>query len=74
MIPKTPGVRSLLYSGDLLAVDFGSFALKILALKAKEHSLTVHSMARRELWNELSSAVSEDEKRDIYAGGPWSAR
>jgi len=66
-LKKGAAVRSLLYSGDLVAVDFGTCAVKIMTLKAKEHSLIVHACARREVWKELAAAASEDEKRDVYA-------
>lgn len=59
--------RTLLYSGDLLAVDLGSFAVKVLSLKAKERSLTVLGSAQREVWRELAEAKSDEEKADIYA-------
>lgn len=64
---KTPGMRALLYSGDLLAVDLGTFAVKVLSLKSKERSLTVHGFAQREVWRELSEAKSEEEKAEIYS-------
>lgn len=65
---KPAPVRSLLYSGDLLAVDLGSFAVKVLSMKAKERSLTVLGTAVREVWRELAAAETEDEKGEIYAG------
>ena len=65
---KPAAVRSLLYSGDLLAVDLGSFSVKILSMKAKERSLTVIGSASREVWSGLSAAKSEEEKAEVYAG------
>jgi type IV pilus assembly protein PilM len=62
----TPGVHALLYSGDLLAVDLGTFAVKVLTLKARERSLTVLSCARREVWRELVEAKSDAEKAEVY--------
>lgn len=67
MIRKTPGMRSLLYSGDLLAVDLGTFAVKVLSLKTAERSLTVLGFARREVWRELAEAKTEEEKAEVYA-------
>jgi type IV pilus assembly protein PilM len=64
---KPAAVRSLLYSGDLLAVDLGTFAVKVLSLKANERSLTVLGSATREVWRELAGAKTEEEKADIYA-------
>lgn len=64
---KTAAVRSLLYSGDLLAVDLGSFSVKMLSMKAKERSLTVVDSAAREVWRELAAAKSEEEKAEVYA-------
>lgn len=60
-------VRTLLYSGDLLAVDLGSFAIKILHLKANVRSLTVHGSARREVWRALAEAKTDEEKLEVYA-------
>jgi type IV pilus assembly protein PilM len=64
---KTTAMRALLYSGDLLAVDLGTFAVKVLHLKAKERSLTVLGSGSREVWRELSEAKTEEEKTGIYA-------
>lgn len=64
---KNAAVRSLLYSGDLLAVDLGSFSVKMLSMKAKERSLTVVDSAVREVWRELAAAKSEEEKGEVYA-------
>ncbi|MCM2303848.1 MAG: pilus assembly protein PilM [Elusimicrobia bacterium] len=64
---KPAAVRSLLYSGDLLAVDLGTFAVKVLSMKAKERSLTVIGSASREVWRELSGAKTEEEKSEVYA-------
>ena len=63
----TPGVHALLYSGDLLAVDLGTHAVKVLALKARERSLTVLGSARKEVWRELAAAKSDEEKSEVYA-------
>jgi type IV pilus assembly protein PilM len=63
---KLPSMRSLLYSGDLLAVDLGTFAVKVLHLKAAERSLTVLGSSRREVWAALADAKSEDERNQIY--------
>lgn len=63
---KPAAVRSLLYSGDLLAVDLGSFAVKILSMKAKERSLTVTASASREVWRELADAKTDEEKAEVY--------
>ncbi len=64
---KPLAMRSLLYSGDLLAVDLGSFSVKVLHLKAKERSLTVLRSATREVWRELAEAKTEEEKTEVYA-------
>lgn len=64
---KNKAIRSLLYAGDLLAVDLGTFSVKVLHLKAKERSLTVLASAQREVWRELSIAKTEEEKTEIYA-------
>jgi type IV pilus assembly protein PilM len=64
---KTLAMRSLLYSGDLLGVDLGTFAVKVLYMKAKERSLTVLGSAQRQVWRELSETKSEEEKTQIYA-------
>jgi len=64
---KPAAVRSLLYSGDLLAVDLGTFSVKVLSIKAKERSLTVLGSATREVWRELSGAKTEEEKAEVYA-------
>lgn len=64
---KPAAVRSLLYSGDLLAVDLGTFSVKILSMKAKERSLTVVGSASREVWRELAGAKTEEEKSEVYA-------
>ena len=63
----TPGVHALLYSGDLIAVDLGTFAVKILSLKARERSLTVLSSGRREVWRELAEAKTDEERSEVYA-------
>ena len=59
-------MRSLLYSGDLLAVDLGTFAVKLLHVKAKVRSLTVLGSARREVWKALSEAKTDEEKQGVY--------
>ena len=64
---KTAAVRSLLYAGDLIAVDLGTFAVKILHLKAKVSSLAVLGSASREVWGPLAGAKSEEDKNEIYA-------
>lgn len=64
---KNAAVRSLLYSGDLLAVDLGSFSVKMLSMKAKERSLTVVDSASREVWRELAAAKTDAEKGEVYA-------
>jgi len=64
---KPQGVRALLYSGDLLAVDLGSFAVKVLSMKSRERSLTVIGFAGREVWRELGEAKTDEEKAEIYA-------
>lgn len=64
---KPAAVRSLLYSGDLLAVDLGTFSVKVLSVKAKERSLTVLGSASREVWRELAGAKTEEEKSEVYA-------
>lgn len=65
---KTKAMRALLYSGDLLAVDLGTFSVKVLSLKAKERSLTVLGSAQREVWRELAETKTEEEKTEAYAG------
>lgn len=64
---KPKAVRSLLYSGDLLAVDLGTFSVKILSMKARERSLTVTSSATKEVWRELADAKTDAEKGEVYA-------
>jgi hypothetical protein len=64
---KPAAVRSLLYSGDLLAVDLGTFAVKVLSMRAKERSLTVLGSASREVWRELAAAKTEEEKAEVYS-------
>lgn len=63
---KPAAVRSLLYSGDLLAVDLGTFSVKVLSIKSKERSLTVLGSATREVWRELAGAKTEEEKAEVY--------
>lgn len=75
-------VRSLLYSGDLVAVDLGTFSVKVLSLKAGERSLSVLASASREVWRELSAAGTDAEKGEVYtravheltAGGAFRPR
>ncbi len=64
---KTKALRALLYSGDLLAVDLGGFAVKVLSMRAKERSLTVLGSSTREVWRELARANTDEEKAEIYA-------
>jgi len=64
---KPAAIRSLLYSGDLLAVDLGTFSVKVLSIKAKERSLTVLGSATREVWRELAGAKTEQERGEVYA-------
>lgn len=64
---KPSAVRSLLYSGDFLAVDLGTFSVKVLGMKSRERSLTVLASATKEVWRELASARSEAEKAEVYA-------
>lgn len=64
---KPAAVRSLLYSGDLLAVDLGGFSVKVLSMKSRERSLTVLASATREVWRELADAKTDAEKSEVYA-------
>jgi type IV pilus assembly protein PilM len=64
---KTSAVRSLLYAGDLLAVDLGTSAIKVLHLRAKERSLTVFASAQKEVWGPLAEAKTDEEKAEIYS-------
>lgn len=64
---KPAVVRSLLYSGDLLAVDLGTFSVKVFSMKARERSLTVVGSADRPVWRELAAAKTEEEKGEVYA-------
>lgn len=64
---KPAPVRALLYSGDLLAVDLGTFSVKLLALKARERSLTVLASATKEVWRELANARTDAEKAEVHA-------
>jgi type IV pilus assembly protein PilM len=64
---KPAAVRSLLYSGDLLAVDLGTFSVKVFSLKAQARSLTVIGSAAREVWRELAGAKTDEEKGEIHA-------
>jgi type IV pilus assembly protein PilM len=63
---NSPAVRTVLYSGDLLAVDLGTFAVKVLHLKAKERSLEVAASGRREVWTYLQEPKTDQERAEIY--------
>ena len=64
---RTKALRALLYSGDLLAVDLGTFSVKVLSMRAKERSLTVLGSAAREVWRELAEAKTDEERTEVYA-------
>lgn len=60
-------MRALLYAGDILGVDLGSYSVRILQLKAAPEGVLVHAFVEHEVWRELEDAASDEERLEIYS-------
>lgn len=64
---KNKAMRSLLYAGDILGVDLGTYSVRVLQLKPSADGVRVHAFVEQEVWRELADAGSEEEELEIYA-------